>query len=102
MEDVFESQSEKRRIRHVFIDYYLADRTIQIQERPVKNSGIPQETLLNATAFPVITATHLPDFLASRIFVWVTQSASIQRCFTSMDATTPRVSSWSAKPLREK
>lgn len=61
-----------------------------------------RETLLNATAFPVITATHLPDFLASRIFVWVTQSASIQRCFTSMDATTPRVSSWSAKPLREK
>ena len=52
MEDVFESQSEKRRIRHVFIDYYLADRTIQIQERPVKNSGIPQGDLIKRHRIP--------------------------------------------------
>lgn len=52
LEDVFESQSEKRRIRHVFIDYYLVDRTIQIQERPMKNSGIPQGDLIKRHRIP--------------------------------------------------
>lgn len=51
-EDVHESQAERRRVRHVFIDYYLSDRTIQVQERPVLNAGIPQGDLIKRHRIP--------------------------------------------------
>ena len=52
-EAVHEKREEKNRIRKCKIYFYLEDDTIQVIERKVENSGIPQGTLIRRHRIPL-------------------------------------------------
>ena len=52
-ETVHEKREEKNRIRKCKIYFYLEDDTIQVIERKVENSGIPQGTLIRRHRIPL-------------------------------------------------
>ncbi|KAI6647114.1 hypothetical protein LOD99_8851 [Oopsacas minuta] len=52
-EDVVEKREETFRIRKCIILFYLEDDTIQVNERQVENSGIPQGTLIRRHRIPL-------------------------------------------------
>lgn len=51
-EDVQESQTERRRVRHVYIDYYLVDHTIGVLEKTQVNSQLEQGDLIKRHRIP--------------------------------------------------
>ncbi|KAM9319344.1 EF-hand domain-containing family member C2 [Gastrophryne carolinensis] len=52
-EDVHERREETYRIRHCKIYFYLEDDTIQVVEPQMKNSGIPQGTIIRRHRIPL-------------------------------------------------
>ncbi|XP_072282959.1 EF-hand domain-containing family member C2 [Pyxicephalus adspersus] len=52
-EDVHQRQDETFRIRQCKIYFYLEDDTIQVVEPPMKNSGIPQGTIIRRHRIPL-------------------------------------------------